>query len=188
MRPKAFRRLFGPLATLTLVASLTLAGVAVAGPDDRASTETALKEIEASPRKEIAQELTTRARTALERAQKLRASGDEPHARLADAVARSWAEAARDVIRAAEVEERASTTQKAATDAGKVADRERALLEEGIAQSGRLRAQLEATTRDKDQPARTSTQANALDGGGSAKPAAPVKPKTDTPKADGGAR
>jgi hypothetical protein len=95
----------------------------------------------------------------------MRSAGDESHARIADSVARTWAEAARDVVRAVEVEERAAVARRAATDAGAQAERERALLEEAIAQSGRVRAQLDALEREsKEQPARTS-MAGAQDGG-----------------------
>ncbi len=129
-----------------VVAIGLLLGASVAwatGPDDRGSAETALKEVEASPRKDVAQEMIARSRAALDRAGKLRASGDESHAKLAEGLALSWAEAARDVVRAADAEERAATLRRNATDAGATADRERALLEEGIAQTGRLKAQLE---------------------------------------------
>ncbi len=171
----------------TLALALVVGVAAASGPDDRSTAETILKDVAASPKKDVAQEMTARARVALERGAKLRASGDETHARLADAAARSWAEAARDVLRAAEVEEKAANARRAATDAGAVADRERALLEEGIAQSGRLRAQLEAASREaKEQPARTSTQANAPDAG--AKSAPPAKKPPQAPSADGGAR
>jgi hypothetical protein len=146
----------GVLVALVLAAVLG-AAVATAGPDDRGSAEAALRDLEASPKKNVASEMTARARAALDRAAKLRASGDESHARLADALARTWAEAARDAVRAAELEEKAFAARRDASDAGARADRERALLEEAIAQSGRLRAQLEGLEREsKEQPARTS--------------------------------
>lgn len=177
------KRLGIALAAVALAASLAVGVASAAGADDRAAAEATLKEVEASPKKDVAGEMTGRARAALARADKLRASGDEPHARLADALARTWAEAARDVLRAADVEDKAANARRSATDAGAVADRERALLEEGIAQSGRLRAQLEAAEREsKEQPARTSAAANEKDAGA-------AKPKTTPPpaKKDGGA-
>ncbi|MDB4935974.1 MAG: hypothetical protein JWP87_2946 [Labilithrix sp.] len=191
-----FRRSLRWIAVVTVTASLAAGIAAAAGPDDRAAAEAALREIDASPKKDVTAEMAARSRAALERASKLRASGDEPHARLADGLARTWAEAARDVLRAVDVEEKAQTARRAATDAGVVAERERALLEEGIAQSGRLRAQLESTEREaKEQPARTSAAANSDTGdGGAARPKAP--PKAPPPPAlappslirDGGAR
>jgi hypothetical protein len=157
-----------------------------------------LREVEASPKKEVASELVARSRAALERGGRMRSAGDEAHARVADSVARTWAEAARDVARAAVVEARSAEARRGATDAGALADRERAQLEEAIAQSGRLRAQMESAERDgKEQPARTSAAANS-DAGTRApsKPAntkdggAPVLGPTGAPKpsADGGAR
>ncbi|MBS2016655.1 MAG: hypothetical protein JST00_27475 [Deltaproteobacteria bacterium] len=162
------RRPLAVAAVLTALATSCIGlGVAAAsGADDRAAAEGILKDVEASKKKEVAAEMVTRSKAALERAARLRAAGDEPRARLAEGLARTWAEAARDVLRAVEVEDRAQAARHAATDAGAIAERERALLEEGIAQSGRLRAQLEAAEREsKQQPARTSTQANDLDGG-----------------------
>jgi hypothetical protein len=173
------------VALATLVTALAVAALATAAPDDRTATEETLREVERSPKKDVAAEMTARSRAALERAAKLRATGDEAHARLADGLARTWAEAARDVLRAVEIEEKSQAARRAATDAGLVAERERALLEEGTAQSGRLRAQLESTEREsKERPARTSAAANAdgADGG-------VARPKTPPPAArDGGAR
>ena len=176
------------LASLAvLVAVLGVGVVAGAAPDDRTVTEDALREVERSPKKDVAAEMTARSRSALERAAKLRAAGDEPHARLADGLAKTWAEAARDILRAVDVEERSQAARRAATDAGIVAERERALLEEGIAQTGRLKAQLESTEREsKERPARTSAAANDVTDGGAARPR---PPKAPPPAArDGGAR
>ena len=175
---------FRKVATVAMLIALASGIAAAAGPDDRAATDAALKDVEASPKKDLAAEMIARARAAQDRAAKLRASGDEPHARLADGLARTWAESARDVVRAATVEERARAARLAATDAGLVADRERALLEEGIAQSGRLRAQLEnAAQAGKDQPARTSA---AGADAGSTTPAVKTPPKAAAK--DGGAK
>jgi hypothetical protein len=164
---------------LGVAAGLAVGAVAMAGAEsDRTAAESCLKEVEASPRKDVADPLAARSRAALDRANQLRASGDEAHAKLADNLARQWAEAARDAARAAVVEESAAAAQRGASDAGALADRERALLEEAIAQSGRLRAQLEATQRDgKDQPARTSTAAVSGDAG--ARPPAATKGQKD---------
>ena len=176
-----------------------MGALAMAAGDDRGAAEAVLKEVEASPRKDVAGELVARSRAALDRAASLHGSGDEGHAKLAERLARTWAEAARDVVRAAVVEESAAAARRGATDAGALADRERALLEEAIAQSGRLRAQLDAVEREsKEQPVRTSTAAadtkagtrapakasapNVKDGG------APPSTSGTKPAADGGAR
>ena len=167
-----------------------VAAIALAAGDDRPTAEALVKEVESSTRKDAADALTARARGALERAAKLRAAGDETHAKLAEGVARSWAEAARDVSRAAAVEDSARATRLAATDAGVVADRERALLEESVAESGRLRAQLEAIEHEsKDEPPRTSTSA-ASDSGSRPSKTTPQKaaPAPARGTVDGGAR
>jgi hypothetical protein len=186
-------------AVALLLGCLAVGAGAAAGNDDRGVAEAALKEVAASPKKDVAGELVQRSRAALDRAAQLRTKGDEKHALLADGVARAWAEAARDAVKAAATEEAAAKARNDATDAGLVADRERALLEEAVAQSGRLRAQLEsASSKDKEAPARTSAQASSDAG---AKPApktsaqassdAGAKPAPNAPpkaaKADGGA-
>ncbi|OJY26684.1 MAG: hypothetical protein BGO98_06630 [Myxococcales bacterium 68-20] len=174
---------------LGVAAFVAMGAVAMAAGDDRTATESLLREIEASPQKGAGGELVARSRAALERGASLRSSGDEAHAKLADRLARTWAEAARDVVRAAVVEESAATARRSATDAGALADRERALLEEAIAQSGRLRAQLASASREaNEQPARTSAAAASSDAGtrAPAKATAPAKPSTTG--ADGGAR
>lgn len=180
-----------PLAVLMVVAALgvgtVVSAAAVAADDDRAATEAILRDVEAAPGKSLASEMIARTKDAQARAQKLRAGGDEPRARLADGLARTWAESARDLLKAAEAEQKAELARMAANDAGREADRERALLEEAIAQSGRLRAQLEQG-RTMNQPAKTSAAANDADGGaGKAKPPASkvLAPRSDK---DGGAR
>lgn len=179
-----------PLAVLMVVAALgvgtVISAAAVAADDDRAATEAIVREVEAATNKALAGEMLAHVKDAQARAQKLRAGGDEPRARLADGLARTWAESARDLIKAAEAEQKADVARLAANDAGREADRERALLEEAIAQSGRLRAQLEQG-RNMNQPAKTSAAANDADGGArTSKPSAgKAPPKADK---DGGAR
>lgn len=150
------------VAALLLIGSLAVGAVAAAGDNDRATAEATLKEVAASPKAAVAAEPVARSRAALDRGAQLRSKGDEKHALLADSLARTWAEAARDAAKAAAIEETARAARLDATDAGLVADRERALLEEAVAQSGRLRAQLEAAPqKEKEAPARTSAQANS---------------------------
>jgi hypothetical protein len=182
---RSIRRLvFGALAFALAIA---IGAFAFAQPDDRSAAESILKEVEASPKKEkeVAQEMIGRAKTALERGARMRSAGDETHARIADSVAKTWAEAAREIVRAVEVEERAANARRSATDAGVQAERERALLEEAIAQAGRVRAQLDSLEREgKVEPAKTSLQ--GADGG----PSSPPKGKPSAPGApkDGGAK
>jgi hypothetical protein len=130
-------------------------------------------------------EFVRRARAAMEKAAKLRGGGDETHARLADAVAREWAQAGGDLVRAVDAESKAAQARQGTLDAGATAERDRALLEEGIAHNGRLRAQLEAMEREsKEVPARTSKVASTsgMDAG------APPAPKSPSRALDGGAR
>lgn len=165
----AVRARLAALATVVLVGGLAWAAMAADG--EREAATRLLAQVEASPHKAAASELTARAKDATARAEKLRSAGDESHAKLADGLAKRWAEAALDVVKAVEAEERARTTRLAAADAGAAAERERALLEEGVAQKGRLRAQLDALEHG-ERAARTSAAAG--DAG-----AAPVKGDPD---------
>jgi hypothetical protein len=83
------------------------------------------------------------ARNALERATRLRAAGDETHARAADGLALEYAQTARDVARAADAEAKAAELRHKAVETQAQLERTRAQIEEGIAHVGRLRAQIE---------------------------------------------
>jgi hypothetical protein len=152
-----------------------VAGVAVATHalgDDRATTASILEELDRdAPHKALIATEVQRAKDAVERARRFRAAGDEPHARIADGLAREEAEAALDLAKAVDAERAADAARLAATDAGVVGERERALLEEGIARNGRLRAEIEELGKPRAD-AKTSRAAGT----------------TATPAADGGAR
>ncbi len=171
-----------------LAAGTSAAAFALA--DEQRAVGAILDGIERDPaRKAVTQDHVARAREALERATRMRTAGDETHARQADLLAREWAEAAEDLARAAAAEAKAAAARSAALDAGAQAERERALLEEGIARSGRLRAVLEQIARENarpggggDAPSRTS----AADAGANA--AAANKPRQAPAAADAGSR
>jgi len=109
------------------------------------------------------------ARGALERATRMRDANDEKRAHLTEGLAAEWAQLAGDIVRTAEAEKAATEARLAANDAGAHADRERALLEEGIARQGRLRAELDTLERQSRLgPERTSPA--SADGGATATP------------------
>jgi hypothetical protein len=83
------------------------------------------------------------AKGALERATRLRAAGDEAHAKAADGLALEWAQTGRDLAKAADAEATATELRKKAVDAQALLERTRAQVEEGIAHVGRLRTQLQ---------------------------------------------
>ena len=169
---------------LVLAAVLCVGGASVARVargDDRTSAAALVEELEHdTAHKADTADLVKRARAAMERATRLRATGDETHAALADGLARQEAETARDLVRAIDAEKGAAETRRAATDAGVVGERERALLEEGIARNGRLRAEIERAGRP-ETTTRTSRAAGSDAG------EAPVTPPTKASKSDGGA-
>jgi hypothetical protein len=156
------------IAIAALVFAAAAPFASVARGDDRGTTAALLDELERdAPHKPATGELVRKARTAMERATRLRATGDETHAALADGLARQQAEAARDLVRAIDAERAAEEARRAATDAGALGERERALLEEGIARNGRLRAELDALGAARSTP---DTKAGAKAGHEAAKP------------------
>jgi hypothetical protein len=154
-------RSFRAWLALGACASVVVSALALAGTDDRASALATLAGVETSPHREAAQDFVTRARASLDRASRLRTAGDEPRAKLSERAALRWAEAARDIAQAVSTEEHTADLARRAADAGQIADRERALLEEAAAQQGRLRALLDS---DASAPL-AKHRVNSLDGG-----------------------
>jgi hypothetical protein len=99
------------------------------------------------------------ANDALERGTRLRVAGDEVHARVADGLAREWAETARDLAAAAAAEKMAEDRKRQAIQAHAQLQRTKALVEEGLARLGRLRAELDAASGPlKHAPSAASTK------------------------------
>jgi hypothetical protein len=133
--------------------SLTAVAVGFAGQDDRSAALAVTGDLERSAsHKTIAADAIARAKDALERAARMRAAGDATHARLAEGVARQWAEAGRDLARAADEESQATELRKKAQDNLAAIAKTRALVEEVIARTGRLRAEIEVIERDGGAP------------------------------------
>jgi hypothetical protein len=166
------RAAIGGLAALGAALVLGGAGTLRAAPSEAQTVTALLTEVAASPKKSVADDAVRRARVALDRGAKLRAGGDEAHARLFDGVAREWAETAKDLVRTVTAEGEAAAAHREADDAGATAQRERALLEEAIAQNGRRRAQIDEIDRQaKEAPVRTSKVAGKITPGAPAQEA-----------------
>jgi hypothetical protein len=94
----------------------------------------------------VTAEALARAQEATEQATRFRAAGDEAHAKAADGLAREWAETARDLTLAAAAEKLAEERKRQSMEAQAQLERTRALVEEGIARLGRIRAEIGAST------------------------------------------
>lgn len=118
-----------------------------APPGDGAQAEKLLKQVEAAalePRHaKVVQEALQKSAHALERAAGARAAGDAVHARMLDGLALEWAEAARDLLRAAKAEDEALASAKKARELSVQVERARALLAETEARRGRAAADLQ---------------------------------------------
>jgi hypothetical protein len=169
------------LAAVAFAGAVFAAGIARG--DDRATATAILNDLAGDTvHKDATAAIVQRGRDALERATRMRASGDEAHARLADGLALEEAQTGQDLVRALDAERTADEARRAATDAGTVGDRERALLEEGIARTGRLRKELDELGKGADATGPKDKARRGADAGSGAPPArAPAK-------ADGGSR
>lgn len=173
------------MGAVAIVTTL-LFGVAFAGESDRASAEATLASVEKDPAvTDVTADAVKKSRDALERGRRMRAAGDEKHAKLADALGLEWALVAQELARTAQAERHTRDVSAAAADAGARADRERTLLEQRLAENGRLSA--EAARLEADAGARGATKdaprATAVD----APP--PARQDAGAPKAkDGGAK
>jgi hypothetical protein len=124
-------------------ACFALTAPAAAQTSDAHATATALlAQLDGDTHAQLAADPIGQAKTALERATRMRATGDEVHARAADELALEWAQMAQDLVKAAEAEAVAADARKKAVDAQAQLERTRAAVEEGIARVGRLKAEL----------------------------------------------
>jgi hypothetical protein len=136
-----------PAAALACVALFaTWATTGGAQGDDRAAAEAIVVPMDTKGPVAVTAEAVERAKEAFEQATRLRAAGDEAHAKAADGLAREWAETARDLTLAAAAEKLAEDRKRQAMQAQAQLERTRALVEEGIARIGRLRAELDAAS------------------------------------------
>ncbi len=140
--------------------------------DDRAAAQAILSALDPASKDDAIKQ----AKDALERGTRMRTAGDALHGQLAEGLALEWAQLARDRARAEATESEARKAELGTIDAAARVERERALLEEAIARSGRLRAEL-ASVKTRDASARTKDHTST-----STKPDVATKP-TATPAA-----
>ena len=100
----------------------------------------------------VSAEAVGQAMEATERATRLRAAGDEAHARVADGLSHEWTETARDLELAVAAEKMAAERRREAMRAQAQLQRTRTLVEEGIARLGRIRSDLGASATRTGTP------------------------------------
>lgn len=135
---------------------VALAGVAAepwAWADDRADAVALLAQLDQDvAHKGVTADAVGKAKDALERAQRMRAAGDEAHAKAADGLALEWAQAGRDLAKAVDAEQSAAGLRRKAVDAQAQLERSRALVEEALASVGRLQAELDHEQATPHEP------------------------------------
>lgn len=129
-------------ATFLLIASVALCGQAAALPQKQ-QTEALLAKLAKDPEATLATEYRQRAQQALDRAQAATLRNQPSLAAQLEALARRWAMAASDLLRAARLERRATEAEKQLELAQKKALRARALIEEMLAQKNRALGKLQ---------------------------------------------
>jgi len=147
------------LATMVAAAGWLVAAAARADGGDHDAAKAIADELgRDTAHQAITAEPLGLAQQALERAVRLRAVADEARAKAADGLALEWAQMARDLVRAADAEAKATEVRRKALDEQVQLERTRALVDEGIARVGRLKAELDeaqrATTGDVKQDRR----------------------------------
>jgi hypothetical protein len=151
-RARALASVAPRLGSATLLARLVgvtsvLTGLLVPGnarADDGAAARGLVLELAADTvHATLIAEPLGRAREALERATRLRESGDEARAKAADGLALEWAETARDLTHAADAERTAADRRREAMAKLAQVERARALVEADLAHVGRLRKEIE---------------------------------------------
>jgi hypothetical protein len=174
--------------SLAVALPLSLAGLVMARPsggaegDDRATAEALVKQAAPSP---VTSEAIARANEALEQATRLRAAGDEAHAKAAEGLAREWAETARDLSLAVAAEKLAEDSKRQAMQSQAQLQRTRALVEESIARLGRLRAELDAASAAPASSAEAAKRRAVESHDGDPKPKPNAKAQAATEKAPG---
>ncbi|MFT3765122.1 MAG: hypothetical protein QM820_06350 [Minicystis sp.] len=157
----------GPAGALAHGGGSTMpAEVPQAPPGDGATAQGILRDLEAKAAKDadtakVVAEPIKNAKRALERAHGARTAGDEPHAKMLDGLALTWAEAARDLDRAAAAERVATAAAQKANEVMTKAERARALLEETQARRGRAAAELAKVEADAKEAAKSAGDAEA---------------------------
>ena len=126
-----------------LLLALASLSALVARGQDRASADAAIKALEAKPQDAaLAKDAIQRAKAALSRAEGARASGDQLHGALLEALALEWALSAQDLVRTVGVERELIEVQKKAAELETKAVRAQALVEQTVARRGRAEEKL----------------------------------------------
>jgi len=132
------------LMTPAVAVGSMLAAAPGARADDHADAVALVAQLEQdAAHRGVTADAVAKAKDALERAQRMRAAGDEAHAKAADGLALEWAQDGRDVAKAVDAELSAADLRRKAVDAQAQLERSRAMVEEALASVGRLQAELD---------------------------------------------
>lgn len=163
-RPRAL----APRLWLALALSCSLAYADTSGNAGRQAKELVDSIASVAANRKLAAEPLDKAKDALERSQNARDSQDTAHADLLEQLALEWAETARDLTRAVELEQKASDVQEKAAKVEAKTVRALAIVEAAVARRGRAGEKLEAleqgstpsdTSEASGNPAGTSPKA-----------------------------
>jgi hypothetical protein len=132
------------LMTLAVGVGGTIVAEPAARADEHADAVALVAQLEQdAAHRGVTADSVAKAKDALERAQRMRAAGDEAHAKTADGLALEWAQTGRDLAKAVDAEQTAAEQRRKAVEAQAQLERSRALVEEALASVGRLQAELD---------------------------------------------
>lgn len=157
--------------TPSLLAVLVTLWAPLAFGADRDEAERLVAQTAQAPEAPAAARELDAARRALGRARGARDGGDRPSAELLEGLARTWAEAARDVVQTVRAEAALAKAQKALLEARSQVERGRALVEETISRKGRAQVELERLEADSSK-----RRGGTAGRGGATAPVAPKGP------------
>jgi hypothetical protein len=119
---------------------------------DRGDAEKVIQELStAKDTPTASQSLIQAAKTALNRATRMLDSGDRKHSSLAESLAKTFAESARDLIRAIAIEKELHDTQRQLTEITGKVKRAQVLLDESISRRGRAKVELQRAEEEAAQ-------------------------------------
>jgi hypothetical protein len=147
---------------LVIVSAMLVAShAASAEPPARDRAKALLAELDKTgASRSAARDAVTEANRALGRADKARLAGDQKHGAELEALALEWAEAGRDIERAAAAEARAAELEKKLTEAEAKLRTTRTLIEQAAARRARADAELAELEQSKaGSPAASSSSA-----------------------------
>lgn len=146
------------IAALKLFTCVSAVHSSAQAEPPKENAQALLAKLAADPQAKVALDYRQRAQLALERAQLASVPQPTAQAKLLEELALRWATAARDLVRAALLEQQANTLEHRLNSAQKMTLRTRALIEETLARKHRAQAALKEAEAKESAPERKGSK------------------------------